>query len=112
MEEVKGSILQDQVGHLVDIPKARPEGTIKAKPNFKKRGFKKRPPKQNKKPKETKKMNLQVIGTERQRSKGDRPPRPTARPPRRRAPWRTCREPINAHRRREKQGPYYRRPAR
>ena len=43
MEEVKGSILQDQVGHLVDIPKARPEGTITAKPNFKKRGFKKKP---------------------------------------------------------------------
>ena len=50
MEEVKGSILRDQVGHLVDIPKARPEGTIKAKPNFKKRGFKKRPMSKAKKP--------------------------------------------------------------
>ena len=50
MEEVKGSILQDQVGHLVDIPKARPEGTIKVKPNFKKRGFKKRLPNKTRSP--------------------------------------------------------------
>ncbi len=41
VEEIKPKVLRDQLGHLVDIPKERTVGTIKAKGNFKKRMFKK-----------------------------------------------------------------------
>lgn len=35
IEEVPNRILRDQVGHLVDIPKTRPEGMLQAKPTKK-----------------------------------------------------------------------------
>lgn len=35
VEEIKPKILRDQLGHLVDIPKERPAGTLKAKPKMK-----------------------------------------------------------------------------
>jgi len=35
IEEVPNRILRDQVGHLVDIPKARPDGMLKIKPGNK-----------------------------------------------------------------------------
>jgi 23S rRNA pseudouridine2605 synthase len=50
IEEVPNRILRDQVGHLVDIPKTRPEGTVKAKPA--KKPFKGKPGKKtDRKPK-------------------------------------------------------------
>ncbi len=53
LEEVPNRILRDQVGHLVDIPQERPQGTIQATNKFKKRGYKKpgqRPPKPGQRP--------------------------------------------------------------
>ena len=41
IEEVPNRILRDQVGHLVDIPKMRPEGLLKTKPG--KKPFKAQP---------------------------------------------------------------------
>jgi len=35
VEEVKPKALRDQLGHLVDVPKERPTGTIKSKPKMK-----------------------------------------------------------------------------